>query len=109
MAEWTPSLDGLDRRLDDVNDRINELIPVINDLNQRVTDLCKAMNQNGRTFQDLAKEFNRQTTYFNLLVEILGHNGTIDADQFAAAQKALDREVMNQLLKNNITEEEDGQ
>ena len=93
---------SIDRRLDDVNDRVSRLADY-------VERMVEAMNQNGRSFQDLAKEFNRQTTYFDLLVGVLGHNGTIDEDQFAAAQKALDREVMNQQLKHNITEEEDGQ
>ena len=99
----------LEKEIDRLAEYVNTLNERLDDLSQRYTDICKAMNQNGRSFQDLAKEFNRQTTYFNLLIGILGHNGTIDEAQFKAAQSRLDREVMNQLLKNNITEQEDGQ
>ena len=93
---------SIDRRLDDLNDHVTRL-------QNYVQQMVEAFNQNGQSLQEIAKKFNRNATYFDLLVGILGHNGTIDEDQFAAAQKALDREVMNQQLKHNITEEEDGQ
>ena len=96
-----PRLEELNQAHAALNDRITWLVDY-------VERMVEAMNQNGQSFQELAKEFNRQTTYFNLLVGLLGHNGTIDEDQFTTAQKALDREVMNQQLKHNIPEEEDG-
>ena len=100
---------SIDDRLEELNQAHAALKIRVSNLQYYVNRLSEAMNQNGQSFQDLAKEFNRQTTYFNLLIGILGHNGTIDEAQFKTAQERLDREVMNQLLKNNITEEEDGQ
>ena len=96
-----PRLEELNQAHAALNDRITWLVDY-------VERMVEAMNQNGQSFQELAKEFNRQTTYFNLLTSMLGHNGTIDEALFKEAQKALDREVMNQQLKHNITEEEDG-
>ena len=72
------------------------------DVNDRVSHLEERIH-------DLAQKLNRQTRYFDLLVAVLGQHHTIDENQFAAAQKLFDRELMNQQLKNNITEEEDGQ
>ena len=103
------SLEELDRRLEELARAHATLNDRVITLTEYVEQLAGAMNQNGRSFQDLAKEFNRLTTYFNLLVGMLAHNGTIDEAQFKAAQGRLDREVMNQLLKNNLTETEDGQ
>ena len=74
----------------------------VNDVNDRVARLEERIH-------DLAQKLNRQTRYFDLLVAVLGQHHTIDENQFAAAQKLFDRELMNQQLKNNITEEEDGQ
>ena len=71
------------------------------DVNDRVSHLEERIH-------DLAQKLSRQTDYFGLLIAVLHHHSVIDENQFAAATKALDRELMNQQLRTNITEEEDG-
>ena len=75
--------------------------PAADDVSNRVARLEEMVH-------DLAKKLSRQTAYFDLLIGVLHHHSVIDENQFAAATKALDRELMNQQLRTNITEEEDG-
>ena len=74
----------------------------VNDVNDRVSRLEERIH-------DLAQKLSRQTDYFGLLIAVLHHHSVIDENQFAAATKALDRELMNHQLRTNITEDEDGQ